>query len=150
MKAVIVYYSEHHGNTKKLLDKIAAECGADLINAVDTKEADLSKYELIGFASGIYFSKFHKSVLDFTEHNLPEGKRVFFIYTCGSKGRKNYTETIRTVVAGKNAEIAGEYGCLGFDTYGPFKLVGGIAKGHPDEQDIANAVGFYKSITAKS
>ena len=29
---------------------------------------------------------------------------------------------------------------------GPFKLVGGIAKGHPDHKDLADAVIFYKGI----
>lgn len=34
----------------------------------------------------------------------------------------------------------------GYDTFGPFKLVGGIAKGHPDDKDLADAVAFYKGI----
>ena len=29
---------------------------------------------------------------------------------------------------------------------GPFKLVGGIAKGHPNDQDLEDAVEFYKGI----
>lgn len=29
---------------------------------------------------------------------------------------------------------------------GPFKLVGGIAKGHPNDQDQEDAVEFYKGI----
>ena len=32
------------------------------------------------------------------------------------------------------------------DTFGPFKLVGGIAKGHPDDKDIQNAVEFVKDL----
>nr|WP_330379432.1 hypothetical protein [Butyrivibrio sp. AE2032] len=34
----------------------------------------------------------------------------------------------------------------GYDTYGPFKLVGGIQKGHPTEDEIAEAVEFYKNL----
>ena len=41
----------------------------------------------------------------------------------------------------------GKFFCKGYDTYGPFKLVGGIAKGHPDEKDLMAAVEFYKGIT---
>ena len=33
-----------------------------------------------------------------------------------------------------------------YDTFGPFKLVGGIAKGHPDDKDIQNAVEFVKDL----
>ena len=35
---------------------------------------------------------------------------------------------------------------MGFDTFGPFKLVGGIAKGHPDEDEIRGAVEFYEGL----
>lgn len=145
MKAAIVYYSKHHGNTKKLLDEIAKAGDVTLIDASEVSEADLSGYELIGFASGIYFRKMQESVLKFAEKNLPENKKVFFIFTCGSMS-KNYTKSIKAVTDSKGAELLGEYGCRGFDTYGPFKLVGGIAKGHPDDKDISGAVEFFKGL----
>jgi hypothetical protein len=50
------------------------------------------------------------------------------------------------VVKEKNADIVGEYGCPGFDTFGPFKIVGGIRKGRPNENDIAKAVQFFRGI----
>ena len=37
-------------------------------------------------------------------------------------------------------------GYKGYDTFGPFKLVGDIAKGHPDDKDIRNAVEFVKDL----
>ena len=63
MKTAIVYYSAHHGNTKKVLDAIAGKFEVTPIDAVKAPDADLTGYDLIGFASGIYYSKFHKSVL---------------------------------------------------------------------------------------
>lgn len=32
------------------------------------------------------------------------------------------------------------------DTYGPFKLIGGIQKGHPDDAELKAAVDFYREI----
>ena len=46
----------------------------------------------------------------------------------------------------KHASVVGKFGCKGYDTFGPFKLVGGIAKGHPDDKDIQNAVEFVKDL----
>lgn len=46
----------------------------------------------------------------------------------------------------KECKLLGEYLCLGFDTFGPFKLVGGVAKGHPDEDEIRGAVEFYNNL----
>ena len=48
MKTAIVYYSKHHGNTKKLLDAIAAASDIDLIDVTADKDADLSGYDRIG------------------------------------------------------------------------------------------------------
>ena len=86
MKTAIVYASVHHGNTKKLVEAIAAQAeGVTLIDAAKTKEIDLKDYDVIGFASGIYHSKFHQSVLNFASVNMPEYKNTFFICTYGGK-----------------------------------------------------------------
>ena len=145
MKTAICYYSRHHGNTLKVLEAMARGNDIDLIDVTARMAVHLEEYDCIGFASGIYYSKFQKSVLDFAGQYLPEGKDVFFVYTCGSMGR-GYTKAIAEVVTAKGANILGEYGCRGFDTFGPFKLVGGIAKGHPDADDLQKAKDFYQSI----
>ena len=145
MKTAICYYSRHHGNTLKVLEAMARGNDIDLIDVTARTAVHLEEYDCIGFASGIYYSKFQKSVLDFAGQYLPEGKDVFFVYTCGSVG-KGYTKAIAEAAAAKKAHILGEYGCRGFDTFGPFKLVGGIAKGHPDADDLQKAKDFYQSI----
>ena len=100
-------------------------------------------YDMIGFASGIYFSKFHQSILGFAEKNLPDDKMVLLICTYG--GSANY-KSIEQILDKKHASVVGKFGCKGYDTFGPFKLVGGIAKGHPDEEDMKNAVDFVKGL----
>ena len=55
MKTVIIYASVHHNNTKELVCAIAAENDIDVVDATKITEKDLSGYDLIGFASGIYF-----------------------------------------------------------------------------------------------
>ena len=59
MKTVIIYESKHHGNTKKVCDRVAAECRAELIEAgrVDSN-FKWEDYDLVGFASGIAYSGF--------------------------------------------------------------------------------------------
>lgn len=149
MKTAIVYYSRHHGNTRKLVDALAAEQDITAIDAAGTASLDLTGYDLVGFASGIYFSKFHKTVLDFAQANLPEGKPVFFLFTCGSK-KDSYTKAITRVVSEHHARVLGQFGCLGYDTYGPFKLIGGVAKGHPDEADLEGVRRFFAGLTAQT
>lgn len=45
-----------------------------------------------------------------------------------------------------SSAVLEEYGCYGFNTFGPFKLIGGIAKNHPDDTDIKNAISFYNNL----
>ena len=143
MRKAIVYASVHHGNTEKLIKRIAEECRVDLIDAIKQMNVDLNDYDIIGFASGIYYSKFHKSILKFIEKNLADDKKVFLICTYG--GSANF-KSIEQILNKKHASVVGKFGCKGYDTFGPFKLVGGIAKGHPDEEDMKNAVDFVKRL----
>ena len=53
MRKAIVYASVHHGNTEKIAKSIAEGCQVDLIDAVKQPDANLSSYDMIGFASGI-------------------------------------------------------------------------------------------------
>lgn len=150
MKTAIIYFSVHHGNTKKLLDAIVSSSTDEitLINAAEENKAALADYDTIGFASGIYYSKFDKRILKFAASNTPSGKNIFFIYTYGAE-KKGYTKAIREALSDKNANILGEYGCLGFNTFGPFKLIGGIAKNHPDKSELEAAASFYNNLKSK-
>ena len=145
MKTAIAYYSQHHGNTKKLLDAIAAREEVTLIDVLENKDADLSGFDRIGFASGIYFSSFAKQIIAFAKEKLPEGKDVFYIYTHGAPSG-SFLKSVRQIAEEKNCRELGEYHCQGFDTFGPFKLVGGIAKGHPTDEEITAAVRFYQTL----
>lgn len=146
MKTAIVYYSEHHGNTKKLLDVIAAsDETVVLIDVTKEKDADLSSFDRIGLASGMYASSFSKQILTFAQNRLPENKEVFYIYTHGAPVG-GFLKNIRSIVKKKNCRELGRYQCRGFDTVGPFKKIGGISKGRPNEKDIAGAVEFYRSL----
>ena len=142
MKTAIVYYSEHHGNTKKLLDAIAAKHDVTLINVTKAPETDLSGYDRIGLASGMYDSSFAKQLLAYAQEHLPEGRDLF---THGApKGM--FLNAVRKIAEAKHCRELGDYHCQGYDTFGPFKLVGGIAKGHPTEDEISGAVSFYEGL----
>ena len=85
MKTAVVYYSKHHGNTKKLLDAIKSAFSDEitLFDATKTPPENLEEYDLIGFASGIYYSKFQKNVLEFARNHTPSGKKVFLSTPAG-------------------------------------------------------------------
>ena len=145
-KTAIAYYSKHHGNTKQVLDAIKEyDPEVVLIDITDRHEVDLTGYDRIGFASGVYYSKFADQVLNFARVNLPPQKDVFFIATAGNP-MELYFSSIANIAKDKRCRELGRFQCKGFDTFGPFKLVGGIQKGHPDEKDLQEAVEFYQNL----
>lgn len=148
MKTVIIYHSEHHGNTEKVVRAIAEQENVTLLKTPNVTGASLDGYDLIGFASGIYYGKFHDNVLRFAKEYLPPRKDVFFLYTCGIN-RKGYTDDLFRIAGEIPACPVGTWHCSGYDTFGPFKLIGGIAKGRPNEKDIAEAVQFFRHLADK-
>ena len=152
MKTLILYCSKSHGNTKKLVDAIvAAHPEVDTIDATKLGKdelPDFSKYELIGLASGIYYAKFDKSVTNTAAKCLRDGDFVFALMTYGGRN-EGYTQSINDVCRLYRATYVGGYGCNGYNTSGPFKLVGGIGEKHPTEAEVQGAVDFYDELVKR-
>ena len=145
MKTVICCYSCHHGNTRKVAQAMAEECGATLLDLSAGTEAQLEEYDLIGFASGIYGFEMHKAVAAFARQYLPAGKPVFFVYTYGG-AKGSGAKAVAKIAQERSCQVLGEFSCKGYDTFGPFKLVGGLAKGRPNEKDLEKARAFYQGL----
>ena len=147
MKTIICYSSRRHGNTRKMVEAMAREGEVELIAAAP-RDFQLEDCGCIGLASGIYFGKFHPSVLDWARRHLPQGKPVSFVCTYGS-GQGSGTQALQALAAERGCPVLGEFGCRGYDTFGPFKLAGGIAKGRPNEADLAAARAFYRDLVRR-
>lgn len=146
MNTIIVYESTHHGNTKKLVDAVVKQYGVSAVTVEEAMNMDFERWDLIGVASGVAFGKFYEASEKFVAEKLPDNKKVFFLYTCGRDSGK-YAASVSSKAKEKNCRILGVYGCRGFDTFGPFKLVGGVAKGHPTQEEIDGAVSFFGGLT---
>ena len=148
MRTAVCYYSRHHGNTRKVLEAMAREGEIDLIDATVRQTVRLEDYDCVGFASGVYFGTFHTSVLHAAQQYLPHGKPVFFVCTYGG-GMGQSTRELKELAGERGCAVLGTFGCKGYDTFGPFKLVGGLAKGRPDEGDLDRARSFFRDILTR-
>jgi flavodoxin len=146
MKTAIIYKSIHHGNTKKIAEVMADTIEADLIDLKDANKDIIKEYDIIGFGSGIYFNKPHKKLIKFINNlNNLKSKKAFVFSTSG-RGNIEYNDLLKNKLSQKGFEIIGGFSCKGFDTWGPFKLIGGLNKGKPDEKDLKNAEKFAESL----
>ena len=146
MKTLIIYSSLHHGNTEKIGRTIAEALNADIVKFNEVNIHTLQDYDLIGFGSGIFYGKFHKSIIEFIENipALPDKKA--FIFSTSGQGKEEYNNFIKDKLKEKGFKVLGSFACKGFDTFGPFKLIGGIAKGRPNEDDFLKAKAFAREI----
>lgn len=148
MRTAVCYYSRHHGNTRKVLEAMAREGEIDLIDATVCQTVRLEDYDCVGFASGVYFGKFHTSVLHAARSICPMASLCSSSGTYGG-GMGQSTRELKELAGERGCAVLGTFGCKGYDTFGPFKLVGGLAKGRPDEGDLDRARGFFRDILTR-
>jgi len=150
MKALIIYISVHHGNTERVAKVMANILDADLLQMKQVDASTLEQYDLIGFGSGIYFGKHHKSLLDFVDM-LPmlRNKKAFIFSTSGLRKIQfihNFDKPLKEKLQRKDFDIIGEFSCRGLDTYRATKLVGGVNKGRPNAEDLKQAEDFASGL----
>jgi flavodoxin len=147
---VIVLYSYHHKNTEKVAQVIAKQIGAEIKTPQQTDAASLANVDLIGFGSGVYYSKLGKELLELAD-KLPQvsGKKAFIFSTSGRTGKAavaKFHRPLREKLESKGFTIVGEFNCAGFDTVSLFKVVGGVNKGRPNEEDLKKAEAFAQTL----
>lgn len=148
MNALIILFSYHHQNTEKIAQVIAKTLGAEIKKPSEADLNALSNYDLVGFGSGIYFGKFHKVLLEFAD-KIPQvnNKKAFVFSTSGRAGNMaKFHKEFKGKLQSKGFEVVNEFNCAGFDTYGLLKIVGGLQKGRPNEDDLKHAEEFAQNL----
>ncbi len=153
-KALVIVFSYHHGNTKKIADACGKVLGAPVKTPRTIGPGELQMYDLVGFGSGIYSATFHASLLDLADRLPPmDGRKAFLFSTYGAPAMvadrafvENNHRQMREKLQEKGYKIIGEFGCAGWNTNSFLKYFGGINKGRPDAGDIRNAEEFAGNV----
>ena len=146
MKTLIIYSSVHHGNTEKVAKMIAETLKCEMLKAETVDVDTLKNYSLIGFGSGIYAGKFHKSMIKLIDALPNELGKKAFVFSTSGQGKAGYNNSIKSKLEEKSFTIAGDFACKGFDTFGPFKFIGGLGKGRPNDDDLQAAKVFAQKL----
>lgn len=147
-KTIIVCASVAHGNTRSVADVIADVLEARVVTVEEAAGVDLADYDLVGFGSGIYWGSFHSSLRELVAGLSGAGGRAFLFATSGFADTRlhSFSKPMLDALERKGFEVVGGFSSRGFDTFGPFKLIGGIRKGRPDEDDLRSARGFAEYL----
>lgn len=150
MKNILVSASRSpHGNTHKVAQAIAGELGASILAPADAVSELICEADIVGFGSGVYWMNFHPELIQLIQ-NLPDmtGTAAFIFATSGLPETpiSRYTRRLKKLLESKGFRVVGTYTCRGVDTWGPFGLVGGVSKNHPNAEDLDMAIEFAKSL----
>ncbi len=150
MKSLLVLVSYHHNNTEKIANVFAKVLEAQIKTPQQTNPEELQEYSLVGFGSGIYSDKHHKSLLELAD-KLPQvtNRRAFIFSTSAILGEKKVAEdhsTLREKLQSKGYMIVDEFACKGFNTNSFMKYLGGMNKGRPNAEDLKHAEEFAQNL----
>ncbi|MDI3543109.1 MAG: hypothetical protein PWP57_712 [Candidatus Atribacteria bacterium] len=149
MRTLIICKSIHHGNTQKIAEVIANVLEAKLVEPEELDISMITEYDLVGFGSGIYYGKHHKDLLRVADSLPSVRNKKAFIFSTSGTGEKNVGRNHRLIkekLMAKGFTIVGEFSCRGLDSFGLLKLIGGINKGKPDENDLKRAEDFARRL----
>lgn len=154
MKALLVLYSFHHHNTEKVAKVLAEALDAEIRAPQEVNPEELQAYDLVGFGSGIYSDRNHRSLLDLADR-LPrvDDGRAFIFSTCGVPAFAlegghvddylvEIHSALREKLRSRGYTILDEFTCAGWNTNKFLKLFGGINKGRPNAEDLKRAEAF--------
>ncbi|MER8056572.1 MULTISPECIES: flavodoxin family protein [unclassified Streptomyces] len=144
MKTVIVCASVSHGNTRRVADSMAETLDAKVVSPEQADPADLAAADLVGFGSGVFYSRLHPRLTDFAK-TLPAGRGRAFVFATSGLPEiplMPFARPLVRLLEAKGFEVEGSFSCRAFDTWAPFKLLGGIHKQRPNAGDLAAARAF--------
>ena len=150
MKSILVLFSYHHKNTEKIAKVFAQVLDAEIKTPRQIDPEELKVYDLVGFGSGIYGEKHHRTLLDLVD-TLPQvtNRNAFIFSTSAIMGEDKVAQdhlTLREKLESKGYAIVDEFACKGFNTNSFLKYVGGMNRGRPNAEDLKNAEEFAEML----
>jgi len=144
---LIVCASVHHKNTIKIANAISDILEADVIEPKDFDIESISRYDLIGFGSGIYNGKHHESILNLVSSINKQNNKKAFIFSTATIPLEVPHKTLNEMLIEKGFDVIGHFCCKGFMDYSFTKyLFRGLNKGRPNNKDFERARQFAMKI----
>ena len=150
IKSLLVLFSYHHKNTEKIAKVFAKVLDAQIKKPEQINPDELQDYNLVGFGSGIYSDKHHKSLLNLAD-KIPQvtNRKAFIFSTSAMMGEDKVAKDhsmLREKLKFKGYMIVDEFACKGFNTNSFLKYFGGMNKGRPNAEDLKHAEEFAQSL----
>ncbi|MHA1666579.1 MAG: flavodoxin family protein [Candidatus Thorarchaeota archaeon] len=146
----MIVFSYHHKNTEKIANVFAKVLDAQIQTPRQVSLEEVQGYDLVGFGSGIYGDKHHRTLLELAD-KLPQvtDKKAFIFSTSAIMGKDkvdNDHMSLKRNLQSKGYFIVNEFACKGFNTNSFLKYMGGMNKGRPNAEDLKHAEEFAQKL----
>ncbi len=150
VNCLLVLFSYHHKNTEKIANVFAKVLDAQIQTPRQVSLEEVQGYDIVGFGSGIYDDKHHRTLLELAD-KLPQvtDKKAFIFSTSAMMGKDKVAKdhlTLRRNLQSKGYIIVDEFACKGFNTNSFLKYMGGMNKGRPNAEDLKRAEEFVQNM----
>lgn len=136
-------------NTLKIAKAMAEEVNCEVLDLSLVDTSTLEDYNLIGFGSGIDSGKHYPELIEFVQ-NLPKTTKLkaFTFSTSATIGDDKVIKdhsALTSILNNKGYNVLNHFACKGYNTNSFLKLLGGMNKNRPNEQDLEDARIFIKN-----
>lgn len=150
LSVLLITISIHHNNTQKVAEAMADVLDADIKTPSEVSPEDIESYDCIGFGSGIYDGKHHKSIFSLIEKLPQQKEKSAFIFSTATIIYMKMHKDLKNALTEKGFTIVDEYMGKGFINYSITKyFFGGLNKGRPNENDLEKAKEFAQNLLEK-
>lgn len=152
MKAVIVCASISHGNTKRIAEVMGEVLQARVVTPHEADASELATYDLVGFGSGVRYLDLYPELRTFVTALAPQQRGKAFVFATSGLAEppfRRYLRNLSRTLEQKGFDVVDTFTCRGYDTWLPLRLVGGLHKGRPDDNDLQAARAFAENLRAR-
>lgn len=147
MKLLAIVLSKHLGNTMRVAEAMAETAPLTIVPLKDAGNCDIRQFDAVGFGSGINAGSHEPELINYVE-NLKEAPPRSFVFSTSATGKhERYNSKLIKALERRGSKVIGSFGCKGLCKFFVFRLFGGINKGQPDENALAEARKFIEGVT---
>jgi flavodoxin len=135
----------NHGNTMEVAEAMADTLDAEIKKPSEVDE--VAEYDLIGFGSGVYNRKLHRSLFELVDRLEPQKQTNVFVFSTAFMPFKRMHKPLKSSLIDRGFNVIGEFQCKGSMKDGFIgRIFGEVNKGRPNKEDLEKAKDYAKKM----
>ena len=149
MKLLAIVKSGEYGNTMQIAEAMAEVAPLTIAPFDELKYYRPEEYDAVGYGSGIVAGSHDRELIEYVKKLKDVPAYSFVFSTSATRAYGKHNKKLVRLLEKKGSTVVSAFGCKGFCNLAIFRPLGGIGKGHPDEQDFDSAQVFIQDTVKR-